>query len=85
MEGGCPEKAGICGFRTSPGSHPTQEQAAVDSGLVATLRHAIFREPAPLPAAHDPDRITFTQLRVAASYDPVAFRAFWRLMFMLGR
>jgi 2-polyprenyl-6-methoxyphenol hydroxylase-like FAD-dependent oxidoreductase len=62
-----------------------QEQAAVDSGRLATLRHAIFREPAPLPAAHDPDRITFTQLRVAASYDPVAFRAFWRLMFMLGR
>jgi hypothetical protein len=33
--------------------------------------------------ATNPDRIIFTQLRAAASFDRIAFRAFWKLMFML--
>jgi 2-polyprenyl-6-methoxyphenol hydroxylase-like FAD-dependent oxidoreductase len=61
------------------------EQAAVDAARLATLRHTILGEPAPPTPTADPDRITFTQLRVAASYDPTAFRAFWKLMFMLAR
>jgi hypothetical protein len=60
-----------------------QEQAAVDSARLATLRHAVFGERAPTPLPLDPEQITFTHLRVAASFDPVAFRAFWKLMFML--
>ena len=60
-----------------------EEQAAVDSARLATLRHAILGGPAPPPPPLDSDRISFTQLRVAASFDPTAFRAFWKLMFML--
>ena len=60
-----------------------EEQAAVDSARLATLRHAILGDPAPPPPPLHPDRISFTQLRVAASFDPTAFRAFWKLMFML--
>jgi hypothetical protein len=61
------------------------EQAALDAARLATLRHTIFGEPAPPMPPAKPERITFTQLRVAASYDPNAFRAFWKLMFMLAR
>ena len=60
-----------------------EEQAAVDSARLATLRHAILGDPAPPPPPLDSDRVSFTQLRVAASFDPAAFRAFWKLMFML--
>ncbi len=60
-----------------------EEQAAVDSARLATLRHAILGGPAPPPPPPESDRIGFTQLRVAASFDPTAFRAFWKLMFML--
>ena len=60
-----------------------EEQAAVDSARLATLRHAVLGGPAPPPPPLRSDRISFTQLRVAASVDPTAFRAFWKLMFML--
>ena len=59
------------------------EQAAVDSARLASLRHAVLGGPAPPPLPPEPDRISFTQLRVAASFDPTVFRAFWKLMFML--
>ncbi len=59
------------------------EQATVDSLRLATLRHAVLGEPIPELPPPDSDRITFTQLRVAASFDPTAFRSFWKLMFML--
>jgi hypothetical protein len=61
------------------------EQAAVDSGRLAVLRHTILGHSAPAPPPLDPDRITFTQLRAAASFDATAFRAFWKLMFMLSQ
>ncbi len=61
-----------------------EEQAAVDAARLTTLRHAVFGDPAPPTPPLDSERITFTQLRVAASYDPTAFRAFWNLMFMLS-
>jgi hypothetical protein len=30
-----------------------------------------------------PDDVTYAQLRTAASFDPVAFRAFWKIMGMI--
>jgi 2-polyprenyl-6-methoxyphenol hydroxylase-like FAD-dependent oxidoreductase len=59
-----------------------EEQAAVDSARLAALRHTILGDPLPPPPPLDADRITFTQLRAAASFDPAAFRSFWELMFM---
>lgn len=59
------------------------EQAAVDASRLATLLHTILGDPAPPMPLPDDERITFTQLRAAASYDATAFRAFWKLMFML--
>ena len=53
-----------------------EEQAAVDAARLAALRQAILGEDAPPPPPWHPDRIGFTQLRVAASFDPAAFRAF---------
>jgi 2-polyprenyl-6-methoxyphenol hydroxylase-like FAD-dependent oxidoreductase len=60
-----------------------EEQAAVDSTRLAALRHAVLGESPPTPLPLDAERITFTQLRAAAWFEPVAFRAFWKLMFML--
>lgn len=60
-----------------------REQAAVDSARLAGLRHTILGEPLPVPLLADPERITFSQLRAAASFDANAFRTFWKLMFML--
>lgn len=45
------------------------------------MRHAILGEPAPPTPAPASERISFTQLRAAASFDPSVFRAFWKLMF----
>ena len=42
------------------------------------MRHTIFGAPKPeLPEI--PGRVSYPQLRVAASYDPAAFRAFWKI------
>ncbi len=60
-----------------------REQAAVDTARLAALRHTILGTPAPRTPPPDRERATFTQLRVAASFDPAVFRAFWNLMFML--
>jgi hypothetical protein len=60
-----------------------QDQAAIDAGRLAMLRHTIFGAPPPRPA-ETPGRVTYSQLRVAASYDPVAFRAFWKINGMIG-
>jgi hypothetical protein len=42
------------------------------------MRHTIFGAPPP-PPSETPGRVTYPQLRVAASYDPTAFRAFWKI------
>lgn len=55
-----------------------QDQAAIDAGRLAMLRHTIFGAPLP-PAAESPGRVTYAQLRAAASYDPAAFRALWKI------
>ena len=55
-----------------------QDQAAIDAARLAMMRHTIFGEPAPAPPAAA-DRVSYPQLRVAGCYDPVAFRAFWKI------
>ena len=62
-----------------------EEQAAIDAARLAMLRHAIAGAPAPDPPPVAPDRVTYAQLRAAAQFDPTAFRAFWKIMGMLGR
>ena len=60
-----------------------QEQAVVDHARLSMLRHTIFDGPAPEPPPSHADRVTLAPLRAAASFDPTAFRAFWRIMGML--
>jgi 2-polyprenyl-6-methoxyphenol hydroxylase-like FAD-dependent oxidoreductase len=55
-----------------------QDQAAIDAARLAMMRHTIFGEPVPVPPAAA-DRVSYPQLRVAGCYDPVAFRAFWKI------
>ncbi len=55
-----------------------QDQAAIDAARLAMMRHTIFGEPAPSPPLAA-DRVSYPQLRVAGCYDPVAFRAFWKI------
>ena len=55
-----------------------QDQAAIDAARLAMMRHTIFGEPVPAPSAAG-DRVSYPQLRVAGCYDPVAFRAFWKI------
>ena len=55
-----------------------QDQAAIDAARLAVMRHTIYGAPEPqLPET--PDRVSYPQLRAAASYDPAAFRAFWKI------
>ena len=58
------------------------DQAVSDAARLAMLRHTVFGAPLPAP---DPSRVTFGQIRQAGQVDPVAFRAVWRLMGMIGR
>ncbi len=59
-----------------------QDQVAIDAGRLAMMRHTIFGAPPP-PPSDTPGRVTYPQLRVAASYDPTAFRAFWKINGMI--
>jgi len=63
-----------------------EDQAVIDSGRLAMLRHHIFDAPAPSATVSGAsDRVTFSQLRMAAQFDPTAFRGLWRLMGMTDR
>jgi 2-polyprenyl-6-methoxyphenol hydroxylase-like FAD-dependent oxidoreductase len=62
-----------------------EDQAAIDSARLASLRHFIFGDPAPVQPSLTADRVTYAQLRIAALYDSTAFRAFWRIMGMIRR
>src|SRR5580704_6069761 len=46
-----------------------QDQAAIDAARLAMMRHVIFGAPPP-PPSETPGRVTYSQLRTAASYDP---------------
>jgi 2-polyprenyl-6-methoxyphenol hydroxylase-like FAD-dependent oxidoreductase len=61
------------------------DQAALDAGRLAALRHSIFGDPAPVPPAVSPGVVTHSQLRVAARYDPAAFRGLWSIYAMIRR
>jgi flavin-dependent dehydrogenase len=66
--------------------HPYYEdQAAIDAGRLAMLRHAIEGTPAPDPPLSSTDRVTYSQLRTAAMFDPTAFRGFWHVQGMVRR
>jgi 2-polyprenyl-6-methoxyphenol hydroxylase-like FAD-dependent oxidoreductase len=62
-----------------------EDQAAIDAERLAGLRHAIFGYPAPAPAPSPAvsGRVSNAQLRAAAPFDPVLFRAYWKLLGML--
>jgi hypothetical protein len=65
----------LAGAHVAPFYH---DQAAIDAGRLAMMRHTIFGAPPP-PPSQAPGRVTYSQLRAAASYDPTAFRAFWTI------
>ena len=58
------------------------DQAVIDAARLAMMRHTIFGAPPP-PPSQTPGRVTYSQLRAAASYDPTAFRAFWKINGMI--
>ena len=62
-----------------------EDQVLIDSGRLAILRHRIFDAPAPKPPTVNPDRVSFSELRTAAMFDPGLFRAFWRLYGMVEK
>jgi len=55
-----------------------EDQAAIDAARLAVMRHTIFGAPNSQPP-QPPGRVSYPQLRIAASYDPTAFRAFWKI------
>jgi 2-polyprenyl-6-methoxyphenol hydroxylase-like FAD-dependent oxidoreductase len=60
-----------------------EDQAAIDAARLATLRHTIFNTPARHPPPPNTHRVTYAQLRLAAAFDPTAFRAFWKIQGMI--
>ena len=62
-----------------------EDQAAIDAGRLAMLRHTIFGAPRPNAPPAPADRVTFGELRLAALFDPTAFRAFWNVYGMIRR
>lgn len=65
----------LVGAHVAPYYH---DQAAIDAGRLAMMRHTIFGAPPP-EASQTPGRVTYSQLRAAASADPTAFRALWKI------
>lgn len=61
-----------------------EEQARVDRGRMAMLRHNIFGEALPNGVAAS-ERITYAEVRTAARFDPTAFRALWRIHGMVAK
>jgi 2-polyprenyl-6-methoxyphenol hydroxylase-like FAD-dependent oxidoreductase len=62
-----------------------EDQAAIDYARLAMLRHTIFDAPAPEPPPAISNRVTYSQLRTAAQFDPTALRALWTIQGMLRR
>jgi 2-polyprenyl-6-methoxyphenol hydroxylase-like FAD-dependent oxidoreductase len=62
------------------------EQAVVDGARLAQMRHLIFGGPPPTPGAslQADNRVTYGQVRAAMPFDPVVFRAFWKVMGMIS-
>ena len=62
-----------------------EDQVLIDGARLAILQHRLFDAPAPKPPAFDPGRVSFSELRTAAMFDPCLFRAFWGLYGMLQK
>lgn len=68
-----------------------EDQAVIDAERLATLRHHVFGAPPPGQSTGSDrdrspgDRVTFPQVRAAATADPLAFRAFWQIQGMTRR
>ena len=62
-----------------------EDQAEIDGGRLAMLRHTVECTPAPEPPPSRTDRVTYAQLRGAAMFDATAFRAFWTVQGMVRR
>ena len=62
-----------------------EDQARIDEARLAMLRHAILGEPAPPAPPPISDRVTYSQLRTAAMYDPTAFRGLWNIQGMIRK
>ena len=62
------------------------EQAAIDEVRLRRMRRVVFPGTGPGPGPNpDPgDPIGYWQVRAAAPFDPVVFRAFWKVMGMLA-
>jgi hypothetical protein len=60
------------------------DQAVIDAARLAMMRHTIFGAPPPRPP-QSAGRVTYSQLRTAASRDPTAFRALWKINGMVCR
>lgn len=60
-----------------------EDQAVIDRARLTALRHVIFDGPAPEPSPAASGRTSYAQLRRAAPVDPIAFRAFWKIMGMM--
>ena len=61
-----------------------EEQATVDAARLAQLRHRVFGDPAPEPAPAEAGRVAYDQVRAGSAFDPVVFRAFWKVMGMIA-
>ena len=59
------------------------DQAGIDAARLAMMRHTIFRGAPPPRPSQTPGQVTYSQLRAAASWDPIAFRAFWKINGMI--
>ena len=59
------------------------DQARADAARLAMLRHTVHDAP-PFPAPARTAALTFPELRAAAQRDPLAFRAVFRIMGMVG-
>jgi 2-polyprenyl-6-methoxyphenol hydroxylase-like FAD-dependent oxidoreductase len=68
------------------------EQAAVDEVRLKRMRSVVFAEPGlepepepePEPGPSLADRVSHWQVRAAAPFDPLVFRAFWKVMGMIA-
>ena len=69
----------LVGAHVAPFYH---DQTVIDAARLAMMRHTIFGAPPPRPS-QTPGRVTYSQLRAAASWDPTAFRAFWTINGMI--
>jgi hypothetical protein len=57
----------------------------IDAARLEILRHRVFGGPPPQQPAASSERVTYAELREAATVDPSAYRAFWKVNGMICR